>query len=440
MIRFFYLITTMVVVLASVASATAQNATESFKKGKYFFDNGKFPEAYDYLFKAFQETPGNPNINFYLGRAAFEKGDYEAAVMAFERILIMNPGVARAKLELGRSFFNLKSYELAKQHFIEVLETKPPNRVRKNIENFIAAIDAAQKRHILNGFLSAGISWDNNARVAPSNEKIRTVIGDVTLTGSSATPLSDTIYTSTFVMNHIYRFRNDRTNWKSTGLAYSGTYQFADDLDQLLLSLVTGPEMKAGGGLWGINGLFNHLEVAWGRYLGSYGLGSYFSFAPKARLLINVGATGEKKIYYQSREKDAINLKINAGLDFILNPDRINMTLAGESEDADDDTNSYYRFAATLRYDRPLPFDIALFASVKYQKTDYRETESLFGVRRSDRLREFTVSLSKNLWRTADNRLILSAKVSNTYTESDSNIDLYRYDKNVIAAVLEFRF
>ncbi len=84
MIRFFYLITTVVLVLTSVAYATAQNATESFKKGKYFFDNGKYQEAYDYFFKAFQEAPGNPNINFYLGRAAFEKGDYEAAVMAFD--------------------------------------------------------------------------------------------------------------------------------------------------------------------------------------------------------------------------------------------------------------------------------------------------------------------------------------------------------------------
>lgn len=199
MIRFFYLITTVVLVLTPVAYATAQNATESFKKGKHFFDNDKYQEAYDHLFKAFQEAPGNPNINFYLGRAAFEKGDYEAAVMAFERILIMNPGVARAKLELARSFFNLKSYELARQHFIEVLETKPPDRVQKNIENFLAAIEAAEKRHIFSGFLSTGISWDNNVRVAPSNEKIRTIIGDVALTGSTATPLSDNIYTTTFV-------------------------------------------------------------------------------------------------------------------------------------------------------------------------------------------------------------------------------------------------
>ena len=440
MIRFFYLITTVVLVLTSVAYATAQNATESFKKGKYFFDNGKYQEAYDTLFKAFQEAPGNPNINFYLGRAAFEKGDYEAAVMAFERILIMNPGVARAKLELARSFFNLKSYELARQHFIEVLETKPPDRVQKNIENFLAAIEAAEKRHIFSGFLSAGISRDNNALVAPSDDIIRTIIGDVTLTGSTATPLSDNIYTTTFVMNHIYRFRNDRTIWKSTGLAYSGKYQFEDSLDQLLLSLVTGPEMKTGNVLWGVNGLFNHLEVDWGRYLGSYGLGSYFTYAPKPRFLVNVGSTVEKKTFYQSQDKHAVNLKINAGLDFILNPDRFKITLTGEAEDTENDASSYNRFAAKLRYDRPLLLDIALFASVKYQETDYREIEAMFGVRRSDQLSEFTIGFSKNLWRTADNRLILSAKVSNTYTETHSNIDLYNYDKNVTAAVLEVRF
>ena len=367
MIRFFYMITTMVVVLASVSFATAQNVTESFKKGKSFFDNGKYQEAYDTLFQAFQDAPGNPNVNFYLGRAAFEKGDYEAAVMTFERILIMNPGVTRVKLELGRSFFHLKSYELARQHFIEVLETKPPDRVRKNIENFLTAIEAAEKRHIFSGFLSTGISWDNNARVAPSNEIIRTIIGDVTLTGSAATPLNDNIYTTTLVMNHIYRFRSDRTLWKSTGLVYSGKYQFEDDLDQLLLSLVTGPEMKTRSVLWGLNGLFNHLEVDWGRYLGSYGLGSYFTYAPKPRILINVGATGEKKKFYQSPDKDAINLKVNAALDFILNPHRINMTLNGELEDAENDVNSYNRFAVTLRYDRPLLLDMALSTSLRYR-------------------------------------------------------------------------
>ena len=182
----------LIAVVTALAVATGAGAAElsvrdNFELGKQYFDAGSYKEAYDHFFKAFKMDPGNSDINFFIGRAAFEIGDYEAAVMAYERVLIAQPDVSRVKLEMARCYFHLKSFETAKQYFNQVLETKPPAKVRINIENFLAAIDAAKTRHVFSGVLSTGITWDDNVRVSPANDRISTIIGDITLIGESAT-------------------------------------------------------------------------------------------------------------------------------------------------------------------------------------------------------------------------------------------------------------
>ena len=438
----FYLLIAVVTAfaVATGAGATELNARDNFELGKQYFDAGSYKEAYDHFFKAFKMDPGNSDINFFLGRAAFEIGDYESAVMAYERVLIAQPDVSRVKLEMARCYFHLKSFETAKQYFNEVLETKPPDKVRINIENFLAAIDAAKTRHIFSGLLSTGVTWDDNVRVSPANDKISTIIGDITLIGDSATPQDDRIFTTTVLLDHVYKFENNRARWQTTGLNYNGFYQFADDLDQNYFNLTTGPEMRFGEYIIELQGVLNQLYLSYDRYLGTYGLATIVSYAPKPSILLNLGLVGQQKNFYQYESRDALNFGASSNAFFISAPNRFGIGIAGESENADNDLFSYNRYRINLRYDRIFPFGFNAFAGYRYQNTEYDEEEPMFAKKRSDDLNEIIAGISKTLWRSEDSRRILTAFISYTHTNSDSNIDLYTYEKDVLVTSLELRF
>lgn len=437
---FLNLVIALTFSLVSVSFAIDQETTDLFQKGKHYFDNKQYQEAYDYFFKAFQIDPGNLDINFYLGRAAFQKGDYEAAVMAFERILMMHPDAMRVKLEMGRSYFKLKSYQLARQYFKEVLDTNPPDQVRKNIENFLAAIDAAETRHFFIATVSSGITWDDNVRVAPASDKIRTVIGDVNLIGQAASPQSDRIFNTTAIFTHLYKFPDDKMIWRSSGINYNAIYQFEDDLDQIYFNLVTGPEVSFGKYLLRVNGIGNYLYLDYERYLGTVGMGSTLTFPLISYQMVDIGLKGEKKYFFQDESKDAFNLQISASSFYTWMSNRIGVALIGESEDAEDNINSYDRYGATLSYDRILPFDFTLSASIRYQRTEYEDVESLFGENRCDDVTDIRFGLSKTLWRSYDKRQSFLFSLNYAHTDSDSNIDLYIYKKNVTSTVFQFRF
>ena len=426
--------------IVSVSFASDQGTFDLFQKGKHYFDNKQYQESYDYFFKAFQIDPGNLDINFYLGRAAFEKGDYEAAVMAFERILMMNPDAMRVKLEMGRSYYKLKSYQLARQYFKEVLETNPPDQVRRNIENFLAAIDAAETRHVFIATVSTGITWDDNVRVSPAEDRIRTVIGDVTLTGATASPQSDRIFNITGTLTHAYQFQEPWLAWKSTGINYNAIYQFEDDLDQTYFNITTGPEMVLGGYLLGVRGIANYLYLDDDRYLGTLGIGSTLTFPLLSFQMIDIGLKGEKKYFFQDNSKDAVNLQIAGSSTFTWAANRIGITLTGESEDAVDDINSYSRYGVMLNYSRLLPFGVFFSTRARYQRTEYGDIESLFGEERCDDVTDINFGLSKTLWRSSDKGRSLLFSLSYAHTDSDSNLDLYIYEKNVTSTLFQFRF
>jgi len=156
--------------------------------------------------------------------------------------------------------------------------------------------------------------------------------------------------------------------------------------------------------------------------------------------MVDVGLKGEKKYFFQDESKDAVNLQIAASSFFTWRSNRIGVALTGESEDAVDDINSYNRYGVMLNYSRILPLDFIFSTSVRFQRTEYGEVESLFDEDRCDEVTDIKFGLSKTLWRSSDKRRSLLFLLNYAHTDSDSNIDLYIYKKNVTATVFQFRF
>lgn len=425
----------------SLAQAVAaEEPPAPFALGKQYFDQGRFEEAYTELHKAFLLDPGNPDLNFKLGRAAFETGRFEEAVMAYERVLMVDPNAARVKLELARAHLQLGTRELARQYFKEVLATNPPEQVWKNIESFLAAIDASEQKHFFNGTFTLGHAWDDNARLAPASSQISAGLFEFQLTGPSAAPQSDQINTATLVLNHIYKNEAYPFLWKTAATSYNALYQSLHDLDVNYLGLATGPVFQKDNYIWDVQALGSYIDVEHDRYQSSFGAASSLTYSFLKNFMGTIAVKAEEKNNYVDPGRDAFNLMFSAGPVLLVGPNRLSLLFTKEKESADYDVNGYDRFGWKLRYDRSLPYDFAVFAGLGYTITDYNAMHPFFGVTRNDEVQELTAGVSRLLWQNTASNQALIIQLAHTYTNSDSNIDLYTYRKNVTELNLTVSF
>jgi tetratricopeptide (TPR) repeat protein len=431
----------LIALLLSLAQAVA--ATElpaSYSQGKQYLDQGKFEEAYTELHKAFLLEPGHPDLNFQLGRAAFETGRFEEAVMAYERVLMADPDASRVKLELARAYLQLGTREVARQYFKEVLATNPPEQVWKNIETFLANIDASEQKHFVNGTFTLGHAWDDNARSAPVSSQISTSLFEFQLTGPSATPQHDQINNATLVLNHIYKNEEYPFMWKTAATSYNALYKSIHDLDLNYLGLATGPVFEKDNYVWDVQALGSYIDVEHDRYQSAFGAASSVAYLFSTSFMGTFSVKAEKKNNYVDPDRDAFNLLFSLGSVLLVGPNRLSLVFSKEKENAENELYSYDGFGWKLRYDRSLPYDFAVFASLGYTMNDYDAQHPFFGVTRSDELQELSAGVSRLLWQDTTKNQALIMQLAHTYTNSDSNIDLYTYRKNVTELNLTVSF
>ncbi|PKN21618.1 MAG: hypothetical protein CVU68_07050 [Deltaproteobacteria bacterium HGW-Deltaproteobacteria-3] len=418
----------------------AAETPASFSVGKQYFDQGRFEEAYTELHKAFLQDPGNPDLNFHLGRSAYETGRFEEAIMAYERVLIANPDANRVKLELARANLQLGSREIAKQYFKEVLATNPPEQVWKNIEKFLASIEEAEQKHFVNGTFTLGHAWDDNARSAPVSDRIAAGLFEFQLTGQSASPQSDQTNNATLVLNHIYKNEEYPFMWKTAATSYNALYQSLYDLDVNYLGLTSGPVFQQDNFIWDLQALVSLIDVEHDRYQGAFGAASSLTYLFSKNFMGTVGIKAEEKNNYVDPDRDALNLIFSAGPILLVDQNRLSLLFSKEKENADNEVNSYDRFGWKLRYDRNLPYDFAAFAGLGFTITDYDAQHPFFSVYRNDEVQELTAGVSRLLWQDTAKNQALVMQLGHTYTNSESNIDLYTYRKNVTELNLTVSF
>jgi|GEM_PF-1514239 len=447
------------IIVFSTSSSFAATADQRFVLGKNELSKGNFDKAYELLFLAFLGDPDNPDVNFFLGRTAFEKAmlafknndkesahsSLEAALMAYDRILIVQPDATRIKLEIARCHMQLGSFETAKQYFYEVLNSNPPDAVKKNVDYLLAAIAATEKRNFFSGSASFGFDVDDNGR---SSELY---FADITLPGSGITlsnaqvgarPVQDTITSTIVGINHIYKFLDTPYAWKSSLISYNTFYNELKDLNVNLLGLSSGPSYQTDTSLFEFHGTVNNVALGHEEYVRPIGFGGSALFLLDPQILLNSSFTFENKRYSKAAnaDQDANNYSLTINPLFIIGDNRYNFSVSREWENADADYWSYDRLKFSLRYDRTLPYDFTAFFSLTATMTDYDAIETALTVKRSDTVEEFSFGLSRQLWIAKDKTRNVSLQASLTRTNADSNIAAYIYRKTVLSTLLTYGF
>ena len=417
---------------ATARAADLQVANEAFVRGD-------FARAYTILQALTASRPGDPEVDFLLGRSAYQLGDYETAVFAFERVLIARPEADRVRLELGRSYFQLGEFSSARASFEQVLAKDPPPAVRGNIVRYLERLERASRSHLFSGLLSLALSYDDNVRSSPVDERIATVLGEVTLDGAGARPEEDLIAQTTLALNHLYRSHPRRPGWLSGLLLYNASYFDEQDLNLSLVSLKTGPTWSRGIWQARLQGTGNYLTLDGERYLSSGGLEleQNWQFGPTYHLDLSGAWTS---LNYAEDARDAQTYRLLLRPSAVWGQTRLSLGMSGELSEADDDQFSYLRYQLRADVERQLPWRLTGKLGYRWQDSDYDGAAPLFGRARHDRLREVSVELQRPLWTRPSGGGRLLAQLRYVATDTLSNIPLYRYDKQVATFGLSYLF
>jgi hypothetical protein len=95
------------------------------------------------------------NDAFLTGLQALDTGNPGQAIPIFLNILAAHPDLVRVRLELGRAYFNDRQWDRARREFLLTLSADIPDAVRRNVLNYIRAIDARR-----------GFDWDLSIALA----------------------------------------------------------------------------------------------------------------------------------------------------------------------------------------------------------------------------------------------------------------------------------
>lgn len=439
-IRLFLRCSLLLFALTLVFNSPASAEQFRFQTGKAAFDKGDFAAAFKIFHTLVQQQPGDPETDFLLGRSAYEIGDFETAIFSFERVLIAQPEADRARLELARSNFEIGDLEAARSNFNRVLAKRPPDTVQQNVERYLQRISKAAQQHNFSGSLTVGISYDDNVYASPVDEQIETqLLGTITLNGASATPQEDLISQNSFQLNHLYRSHPKRVGWLSSLLLYNALYSSEEDLNLNLIGLNTGPLWQQGKKLTKVQVKVNHLTLDEERYLTIMSLSAEHSW--QLSKMMNATISGQfSRLNYAADSRDADQYRLEYRHAWQLQHGSLLAAIGLENNQAKLDEYRYQRKLISLRYQRPLPWQLTGSLGARLQASDYDANVLLFGKSRRDRLRELTVGLSRPVWKGSNEGGQVVAQLLGILNKTSSNIDLYEYDKQVISFSLSYLF
>lgn len=433
-----------ILLLASLLSAPVALAAEDplLDQLGQLLDASRYQAAYQLASDNLDQYEGDPDFDFLYGLAALETGHPSEAVFAFERLAFQYPGELRIKLELARALFQSNNLPASRQLFDEVLATNPAANVRNNIEAFLAQIDAREqsRRSRIDWYVRSNIGSDSNINSATELGIINTPIGDVELSAngqgieddfldlgtgiSYQRPLSKTralgfsanynqhnnFSTSDFDIDTLSADANYIQFIDNLRLNYGGRVQRIDlggEHFQSSASLLAGVQRNPG------NGWTQSLTAAWSTVRFDDGINANASLRDVDQALFSAALGKSQGRFYHA-------LSVYYG-------DEQARRDAGKNN-----AQQFYGIAFSEQV-QLLPGHVPYFR-ISLHHSDNKRQDPIFARAREDKI--FSTSLGW-IWH-ANSKIDITTDV--TYTNNDSNIELFEYDRVKYQTGLRYQF
>lgn len=435
------------VLLPGIPATLAQNSQSDdpvIAELQSLVDMSRYNEAYELARTALFEHEGEPRFDFLYGMAALESGHPEEAVFAFERISQSYPNQQRVRLELARAHFQNDNLAASRTLFSQVLDTEPETNVANNIRGFLSIIEQRERaqRSSFSWYVSSGIGHDTNVNSATNLDVITLPIGDVDLS-PDARSLNDSFLNLGAGLSYSRPINKNRSLSVSAAINRNDNFS-ADAFDLDILSVQGTHSISPDA-----NNRFNQslrvqrvmldstrfqqsasLIGSWQR-IGQEGWTQSLTGAYTAVRYSNTPLNPASELRDVNQALISGSLGKNAG-SFQHN---LSLYLADESILRDAGKNNAQRFygVAYSQQFQLRPGHIP-FLRVAMQKSDHKADYPVFEESRDDELFSATVGW---FWQ-INSKLNFNTDI--TYTDNDSTIEVFSYDRLKYQTGIRYQF
>jgi hypothetical protein len=403
-------------------------------------EQGRYEAAYE-RGSTHPERIGEPDFDYYFGIAATDSGHAGEGVLALERCLILTPGNLAARAELARAYFVLGEDQRAREEFDTVLKEQPGDAIRRTVERYLDAIAAheARRRPSASIYLEAGVGTDSNTNGGVSDAAISLPIyGDV-LVAPSGVRKSDAF--STFAAGAVLT-RPLTREWAlfgTVGLDAKINNRY-HETDILVTSLGGGISRQMDETSYRVSVAQEGVAVGSDHFRTTNALSGQWQHQFDRMQAIEASAHWARYAYTGANEvRDASYSGIGVGYrrGFVHDWQPVLQLAATYGEEHNDRNRSDLgrdifglRIALAVV---PAP-GWNLTVGINYQDSRYTDADTLLVTRRQDGYYATDVGASYAI----DRRLSLRGEL--LYSENRSNLELYRYRRDVAAVKLRYEF
>ena len=165
--------------LVACLGVTAQRAhaqgadAELLERAQVLLAQRKADDAYRLLVSRELDLAGTPRYDYLFGVAALDSGRRNDAALGLERVLAREPDFAGARMEFARALFELGRLGDSRIQFAHLLGQLPPPATRAVIERYLAAIDngATVQGSRFTPSFTVGAGYDSNANGATADSQ-----------------------------------------------------------------------------------------------------------------------------------------------------------------------------------------------------------------------------------------------------------------------------
>ncbi len=384
---------------------------------------------------------------FKKAMAARNSGELDDSIVIFESILSQEPLLHRARLELAVAYYRATRFDEAEKNAKKVLaDPKTPASVRVSIIAFLAKIKSERKRFekvdSRSGVsVSAGYLYDTNVNVGPNSDIIN--LGTTTLRlGAGSKPQGDSAITLSGTFNYSYQTgkvlnmggRSAAVLWQSQASVYSKQYEDLSEFNLDVVSLSTGLAFVAPGH-WRSNVSLQVDNIE----LGSDSLAFYTTLLPSITWQLNkttdlsVKASFADRDFKQRNDQGRNSFYKSVGLTLGKRYMKGKLSLqAGVSlfdENARDDRFSRDGAKVFLGANWQAWKNGLVYASVSQRDAKHDAPEPLFNEKRDEREQRFALGFRHQFSGSYFDKWVLKGSYSNT--DNASNVDIFKYDREV---------
>lgn len=425
------IITTISFLALCMQPAFAANDALDLDSAQVLLEGGRHRDALDFLQARLDPESTNVQEWFLLAIAAKSCNRPRQASSYLEKVIELDPEQAgRAKLELAQLAYSLGDGDAAKSYLTEVKAAKPPVKVGENIDQFLEMIDTqgVPRQWSVNG--SIGWMYDSNVNAGPTTDSVL-LFGLPFILTTDAKKQSDNAVIVNIGADYNKGITDDFA-WQ-TGFSLGRTdYNNIDTLDSLILSGSTGPSWLITNKLVASTPLVTDwVKIGHDQsyYSYSYGIAPQLRYALLENLSLNFGTTFSKKKYMNFSERNSDNYSVSPSLVYQFSPTSFaRFGLVGGREDSGVAYTENELLGTNILYGYVFRELLQATLNLSYLDTEYKGKEAAYDEARHDKSLRFGVDLSYRM-KALNSDLLLSIN----RTVNDSNLDMYKYDRDQVS-------